>query len=120
MPAKSTLPDVAGDADPDSGYNVRIDGTNTVIGGTSAVAPLWAGLIARINSTRGAAVGFINPELYAATSTMKDITTGNNGNYAAAPGWDACTGLGTPDGAKIAALLGKSVVAGSPGHTKAA
>jgi kumamolisin len=114
------VPDVAGDADPDTGYNVRIDGTNTVIGGTSAVAPLWAGLVARINSTRGAAVGFINPELYAATSTMKDITTGNNGNYAAAPGWDACTGLGTPDGAKIAALLGKSVVAGSPGHTKAA
>ena len=62
------VPDVSGDADPESGYDVRIDGTDTVIGGTSAVAPLWAGLIARINSTRGTPVGYINPQLYAAPS----------------------------------------------------
>jgi kumamolisin len=99
------VPDVSGDADPVTGYDVRIDGTDTVIGGTSAVAPLWAGLIARINSTRGSRVGYINPPLYAATSDLNDITTGNNGTYAAGPGWDACTGLGSPDGTKIAALF---------------
>ena len=112
------VPDVAGDADPDTGYNVRIDGTNTVIGGTSAVAPLWAGLIARINSTRGTPVGFINPKLYEAASTLNDVTSGNNGTYAAAPGWDACTGLGSPDGTKIAALFGAP--ASSSGKTRAA
>ncbi len=99
------VPDVSGDADPDSGYDVRIDGTDTVIGGTSAVAPLWAGLIARINSTRGASLGFINPQLYTAVSALRDITIGNNGSYEAGPGWDACTGLGSPDGSKIAALF---------------
>ena len=98
------VPDVSGDADPETGYDVRIDGTNTVIGGTSAVAPLWAGLIARINSTKGSPVGFINPQLYAAASALNDIASGNNGSYEAAPGWDACTGLGSPDGTKIAAL----------------
>jgi kumamolisin len=100
------VPDVSGDADPETGYDVRIDGTDTVIGGTSAVAPLWAGLIARINSSRGSPIGFMNPQLYAATSDLNDVTTGNNGTYAAGPGWDACTGLGSPDGTKIAALFG--------------
>jgi len=99
------VPDVSGDADPETGYDVRIDGRDTVIGGTSAVAPLWAGLIARINSTRGTPVGFVNPQLYAAASALSDITNGNNGSYEAGPGWDACTGLGTPDGTKIAALF---------------
>jgi kumamolisin len=103
------VPDVSGDADPESGYDVRIDGTDTVIGGTSAVAPLWAGLIARINSARGSPVGFINPQLYAAPSDLNDVTTGNNGSYAAGPGWDACTGLGSPDGSKIAALFRQTV-----------
>jgi kumamolisin len=103
------VPDVSGDADPESGYDVRIDGTDTVIGGTSAVAPLWAGLIARINSARGSPVGFINPQLYAAPSDLNDVTTGNNGSYAAGPGWDACTGLGSPDGSKIATLFRQTV-----------
>src|SRR5262249_36622661 len=58
------VPDVAGDADPQTGYNVRVDGRDTVIGGTSAVAPLWAGLIARINSGRSRPAGFVNPQLY--------------------------------------------------------
>jgi kumamolisin len=99
------VPDVSGDADPQTGYDVRIDGTDTVIGGTSAVAPLWAGLIARINSLRGSPVGLINPQLYATASVLNEITTGNNGSYEAGPGWNACTGLGSPDGTKVAALL---------------
>jgi kumamolisin len=69
------------------------------------VAPLWAGLIARINVMRGGPVGLINAQLYAAASVLNGITTGNNGSYAAAPGWNACTGLGSPDGTKVAALL---------------
>ena len=80
------VPDVSGDADPDTGYNVRIDGTNTVIGGTSAVAPLWAGLIARINAAKGSPAGLVNPLLYAAPTALRDITQGNNGDFDAAPG----------------------------------
>jgi kumamolisin len=101
------VPDVAGDADPESGYNVLVDGQQTVIGGTSAVAPLWAGLLARINQSLGTNVGYLNPLLYAANveTTLHDITAGNNGTYSAGPGWDACTGLGTPNGAELLAAL---------------
>jgi kumamolisin len=99
------VPDVAGDASPETGYDVLIDGSQTVVGGTSAVAPLWAALIARINAANGSPVGFVNPKLYAATSAFNDITQGNNGSYAASAGWDACTGLGSPNGQKIAAAL---------------
>ncbi len=101
-------PDVAGDADPQSGYKVRVDGQDLVIGGTSAVAPLWAGLIALANQKLGKPVGFLNPLLYTSAkvkATMRDVTSGNNGAYSAKPGWDACTGLGTPDGAKLIAAL---------------
>ena len=117
------LPDVAGDADPESGYDVYVDGQATVIGGTSAVAPLWAGLIARINELLGKPVGFLNPTLYtqvAGTGGLHDITSGNNGAYVAGPGWDACTGLGSPDGAAIAGVLaGKAATksaAAKPGN----
>jgi kumamolisin len=99
------VPDVAGDADPETGYKVRVDGSNTVIGGTSAVAPLWAGLIALLNASRGSAIGFINPILYANAGALHDITSGNNGAFAAAAHWDACTGLGSPNGAALAALF---------------
>jgi kumamolisin len=99
------VPDVCGDADPQTGYVVRVDGSDTVIGGTSAVAPLWAGLIARINAAKGSAVGLINPQLYQNASCLHDITKGNNGDYSASKGWDACTGLGSPDGSKIAGVL---------------
>jgi kumamolisin len=92
------VPDVAGDADPETGYGVRIDGSDTVIGGTSAVAPLWAALIARLNQINGKPAGFVNPALYANPQALRDVTQGNNGAYAATAGWDACTGLGTPDG----------------------
>jgi kumamolisin len=99
------VPDVSGDADPYTGYDVRVDGNNTVIGGTSAVAPLWAGLIARINATNGSPAGLVNPLLYAAPGAMRDITQGNNGDFAASSGWDACTGLGSPNGVKVLAAL---------------
>jgi kumamolisin len=103
------VPDVAGNADPASGYQVRVDGQNLVIGGTSAVAPLWAGLIALMNQKLGKPVGFLNPLLYGSLSgkqLLRDITSGNNGAYAAQVGWDACTGWGSPDGAKLLKALG--------------
>jgi kumamolisin len=101
------VPDVAGNADPETGYNVVVDGQTTVIGGTSAVAPLWAGLFARINEALGANVGYVNSLLYSAKpeATFRDITSGSNGSYTAGPGWDACTGLGTPNGTKLLAAL---------------
>jgi kumamolisin len=99
------VPDVAGDADENTGYDVRVDGSDTVIGGTSAVAPLWAGLIARINSNSGKSVGYINPVLYQNQPAFNDITQGNNGDFAAAHDWDACTGMGSPKGAQLASIL---------------
>jgi kumamolisin len=107
------LPDVAGDADPGTGYDVDVDGSDIVVGGTSAVAPLWAGLIACFNSQLKTPVGYFNPTLYqqiaAIAGTLHDITSGNNGSYKAGPGWDACTGWGSPDGAAILqALAGTS------------
>ena len=103
--ANRGVPDVCADADPQTGYDVRVDGSDTVIGGTSAVAPLWAGLIARINSTKGAAAGYINPQLYKNPTVLNDITQGNNGAFSAAAGWDACTGLGSPDGEKLGSVI---------------
>ena len=102
---KRGVPDVAGDASPLTGYDVLIGGTETVVGGTSAVAPLWAALIARINAAAGKPAGFINPKLYRAQTAGRDITQGDNGSFGASAGWDACTGLGSPDGAKVAAAL---------------
>jgi kumamolisin len=103
------VPDVTGDADPTTGYVTRVDGNPDVIGGTSAVAPLWAGLIALLNQSMGKPVGFINPLLYQDAGTardLNDITSGNNGAYSAGPGWDACSGLGSPIGTQVAAALG--------------
>ena len=103
---KRGVPDVAGDASPVSGYEVLVDGETMSAGGTSAVAPLYAALIARINAAAGKPAGFVNAKLYRAQTAFNDITQGNNGTYAAAPGWDACTGLGSPNGRKLAAALG--------------
>src|SRR5580698_4193479 len=103
------VPDVAGNADPTTGYVTLVDGQSGVIGGTSAVAPLWAGLIALINESLGKPVGFINPLLYqqaSEASDFHDIISGNNGAYSAGPGWDACTGLGSPIATQIAVMLG--------------
>jgi kumamolisin len=103
------VPDVAGDADPATGYTVAIDGESTTVGGTSAVAPLWGALIALINQSIGSKVGFINATLYAAPTALTDITSGNNNGYSCGPGWDPVTGLGTPKGeALLAALKGQA------------
>jgi kumamolisin len=101
------VPDVAGDADPETGYQVRVDGQDMVIGGTSAVAPLWAGLIALANKQNGGSAGFINPAIYSAAgvNAFRDITQGNNGSFSAGPGWDACTGQGSPVGAGVIAVV---------------
>jgi kumamolisin len=104
------VPDVAANADSASGYNVLVDGQWTVVGGTSAVAPLIAGLIALANQKLKRKSGFIHPKIYASTAPVfKDITNGNNttaknGGYSAGPGWDACTGLGVPLGTVISIL----------------
>jgi kumamolisin len=102
------VPDISGDADPSTGYQVYVDGRSAVFGGTSAVAPLWAALVALMNAQIGQAMGFLNPALYAdspGTDALHDITSGNNGAYQAGPGWDACTGLGSPNGQRLLAQL---------------
>ena len=101
------LPDVAGNADPQTGYIVRVDGRSEVIGGTSAVAPLWAGFVALWNQAAAGRVGLLNPLLYssAGSQAFRDITQGNNGAFQAASSWDACTGWGSPDVAKLLALF---------------
>jgi len=101
------VPDTAGNADPETGYNILVDGESMVVGGTSAVAPLWAGLIARCNQLLGSRLGWINPTLYAINQNtgFRDITQGNNGTFSATPGWDACTGLGTPVGIRLVQAL---------------
>jgi kumamolisin len=97
------VPDVAGNADPITGYKVLVDGSMEVIGGTSAVAPLWAGLIALVNQKIGTHVGFWNPMLYNHLNhDFNDIVSGNNGTFKADKGWDPTTGLGTPDAKKLA------------------
>jgi len=123
------VPDVTGDGDPDSGYNILVDREKRTIGGTSAVAPLWAGLIARLNQKLRGRVGFINPQIYALPPTsgaFNDITDGNNRctfkhfsnvGYDAGPGWDPCSGLGSPNGAKLAGLL--TPMAAAPAHAPA-
>jgi kumamolisin len=97
------VPDVCGNADPETGYNILVDGQRMVVGGTSAVAPLWAGLVALLNQKMQTRVGYINPTLYwaAKAACFHDITTGNNGAFSCEPGWDAVTGLGSPIGVQM-------------------
>ncbi len=113
------VPDVAGDASPETGYNILVDGQKQVVGGTSAVAPLWAGLIALINQQHGSSVGFVNPTLYANPGAFHDITSGNNGAFSAGPGWDACTGLGSPIGTAVAKALTGSTSTNTTSANKA-
>jgi kumamolisin len=114
------VPDVSGDADPSTGYNVLVDGESAVFGGTSAVAPLWAALVARINQQIDKPIGFLNPLIYSQAveaSGFHDVTEGNNGSFSAANGWDPCTGLGSPNGAQLlAALTGKPAVRSQAAH----
>ncbi|GAC1453971.1 MAG: S53 family peptidase [Steroidobacteraceae bacterium] len=100
------VPDVSGNADPLTGFAVLVDGRAQVIGGTSAVAPLWAALIARCNQRLGRPVGEPHAAFYQiGIKAFRDITQGNNGAYQAGPGWDPCTGLGSPNGAALLAAL---------------
>jgi kumamolisin len=117
------IPDVCGYAAGVPGYDVIVDGDEGGVGGTSAVAPLWAGLIALLNQSSGRSIGFVNPLLYgkaASGGAFRDIIIGDNSvsepvqgkgkirikGYNARQGWDACTGLGSPDGAKLLTILG--------------
>ncbi len=121
------VPDVAAAADPATGYRVSVDGSDVVFGGTSAVAPLWAGLVARIAADLGHGLGLLQPTIYAGATPghtapgFRDIVSGNNGAYQAAPGWDPCTGLGVPDGTALLAVLqqGGSGTATGPSSTSA-
>lgn len=111
------VPDVAGNASIHSGIKgIVVNGVPTIGNGTSASTPLWAGLIAVLNAALGTRLGFINPTLYALGETVfRDIDPPpgplNNGNggvpgYPARPGWDACTGWGSPRGTRLLAALG--------------
>jgi kumamolisin len=109
------LPDVSANACPMTGYQVLIDRNDAVVGGTSVVSPLWAALIALLNQKQSVSTGFFNPLLYGHLTSMsgalRDVTTGHNdltglvGAYQAGPGWDACTGWGSPDGSRIMSAL---------------
>jgi kumamolisin len=109
------VPDVSGNADPDTGYITCCNGKFQVVGGTSAVAPLWAALIARINQQLGTPLGYFNPLLYkkvGSSPAIRDITQGNNdttgkvGGYQAGPGWDAASGWGSPVGTALLQAFG--------------
>ena len=109
------IPDVAADGDPDTGYLTMSGGKLGIVGGTSASAPLWASLIARINAINGARSGNFNALLYTQFGPAKilnDIVEGNNdaegtldGQYASGPGWDACSGWGSPGGTALQKAL---------------
>jgi kumamolisin len=103
------VPDVAANADPETGYLVQVDGMTKVICGTSSGAPLWAALLARINQSLEVSVGYINPFLYQfvdQAQALNDIIIGGNGVYSAQQGWDACTGWGSPNGNNLHDALG--------------
>lgn len=91
------VPDVAANADPQTGYIIFQGGAQQVVGGTSAVAPIYAGLFAAF----GKKLGFVTPELYQHSPDFYDITIGGNGLYKADVGVDPCTGLGAPDAKKL-------------------
>jgi kumamolisin len=106
------VPDVAGCV---GGYHVRVDGHQGVWTGTSAVAPLWAGLFALLNESLGSSVGFANPLIYSVpvrgSTALRGIVDGNNdptgrvGKYLAGPDWNPCTGLGSPNGQDLLAKI---------------
>jgi subtilase family serine protease len=104
---KRQVPDISADADPSTGYSIYSQGSWTVVGGTSAAAPLWAG-IAALNNQYAAAngkgnLGQANPTLYKMFNTTQtytayhDVTSGNNLYYPATAGFDMASGIGTPD-----------------------
>jgi kumamolisin len=113
---KRGIPDVTGNADPETGYNILVDGQQMVVGGTSAVAPLWAALVLLLSQKLNRPLGFISSSLYTQDSSdFRDITVGNNGAYSAVSGWDPCTGLGSPLGSQLLQAL-QGAAAGA--HTR--
>jgi kumamolisin len=119
------VPDVASNGDPNTGYEVVVDGSPEVYGGTSCCAPLYAGLFARINSIlvaagEAAVAAPANAQLYilglpAATETaFNEIVSGNNGVYVASAGWNACCGLGSPKGSNLLSGIEGSTPAPTP------
>lgn len=104
---KRGVPDVCGCADPATGYSIVVAGRRMVVGGTSAVAPLYAGLAARLQAAGRGRLPPLGPVLYASKeAAVVDITTGSNGAYMAAKGWDAASGLGRIVGSGLQAALG--------------
>ncbi len=107
------VPDVASNADPLTGYRIYGHGGWHVGAGTSASAPLWAGLVARMNQHRGAPLGLVAPALYRGfrmlrrAGALASITKGDNGLYRARRGWDCCTGVGTPRGRKLTRAIAR-------------
>jgi kumamolisin len=101
------VPDVSADADSATGYKIVVGSRVVTVGGTSAVSPLWSGLVALFNQTLGKNVGYLNPMIYLPTerSSFREITSGSNGVYSASSGWDACSGLGSPNGARLLETL---------------
>ncbi len=100
------IPDVAANAASSTGYLIWADGISMSLGGTSAVAPLWAGLVACLNQALGRRIGYLTSLLYQHRDTLRSVTRGNNRlagreGYDARKGWDPCTGLGSPDGIKL-------------------
>jgi kumamolisin len=103
------VPDVAGLADPRYGCELLIAGYTFASAGTSAVAPMWAALIARLNQARSRRCGHLHHALYQfgkeRTAALHPVIKGNNGLYRAGEGWNACTGYGTPRGDELLKFL---------------
>ena len=101
------VPDIAMDADPNSGADVYVNGTPEGVGGTSLSSPLALGVWARLESAHGNGLGFAGPALYRAngTAAYHDIVLGDTGPYPALPGDDFATGLGTVDVARAVTLV---------------
>lgn len=98
-----SIPDISANAADASGYSIYFEGQWMKIGGTSLATPLWAALIARINSNLGYQLGFINSYLYQLmdSDVFHQIVQGNNNLYLGALAWNPCTGLGTPNGERL-------------------
>ena len=119
-PGGRGVPDVSSLADPETPYViVGPDGKLGGVGGTSAAAPLWSALISRYNQALGTRAGYLNPLLYTRYSgALRDITSGNNGGYAAGPGWDACTGWGSPGGSSLLQEIQAPALLRNPGKER--
>lgn len=108
------VPDIAGNADPDSGYEIAVNGQRTVVGGTSAVAPLMLGLHALLWEANGGKSFDFGHLVVTNPGCCFDVTVGDNGGYRAGPGRDDCTGFGVPNGGKLRKALASAPVISGP------